>query len=67
MRAVTGMTVHIGARVGAAAGPGEVMVSRTVHDLMFGSGLTFSSRGEQELKGIAGLWELSLWFRPVSS
>jgi class 3 adenylate cyclase len=55
---VTGMTVHIGARVGAAAGAGEVLVSRTVHDLVVGSGLTFASRGEHELKGIAGSWEL---------
>ena len=55
---VTGMSVHIGARVGAAAGPGEVMVSRTVHDLVTGSGLTFASRGEHELKGVPGAWEL---------
>ena len=55
---VTGMTVHIGARVGAAAEPGQVLVSRTVHDLVVGSGLTFESRGEQELKGIPGQWEL---------
>jgi class 3 adenylate cyclase/pimeloyl-ACP methyl ester carboxylesterase len=55
---ITGMTVHIGARVGAAAGPGEVLVSRTVHDLVVGSGLTFQTRGEQELKGIPGQWEL---------
>ena len=55
---VTGLTVHIGARVGAAAGPGEVMVSRTVHDLVAGSGLTFASRGEHELKGVSGRWEL---------
>jgi class 3 adenylate cyclase len=55
---ITGMTVHIGARVGAAAGPGEVLVSRTVHDLVVGSGLEFVSRGEQELKGIPGQWEL---------
>jgi len=55
---VTGMTVHIGARVGAAAGPGEVVVSRTVHDLVVGSGLSFASRGDQELKGVPGLWEL---------
>ena len=55
---VTGLTVHIGARVGAAAGPGEVLVSRTVHDLVAGSGLTFTSRGEQELKGVSGAWEL---------
>lgn len=57
-RNITGMTVHIGARVGAAAGAGEVMVSRTVHDLVAGSGLGFSSRGEHELKGVPGSWEL---------
>ena len=55
---VTGLTVHIGARVGAAAGPGEVLVSRTVRDLVAGSGLTFDSRGERELKGVSGAWEL---------
>jgi class 3 adenylate cyclase/pimeloyl-ACP methyl ester carboxylesterase len=55
---VTGISVHIGARVGAAAGPGEVVVSRTVHDLVFGSGLTFASRGEHDLKGVPGRWEL---------
>ena len=55
---VTGLTVHIGARVGAAADPGQVLVSRTVHDLVAGSGLTFASKGEHELKGIPGSWEL---------
>ncbi len=55
---VTGMTVHIGSRVGAAAGSGEVWVSRTVHDLVVGSGLRFASRGEHELKGVPGGWEL---------
>jgi class 3 adenylate cyclase len=55
---VTGLTVHIGARVGAAAEPGEVLVSRTVHDLVAGSGLTFVSKGGHELKGISGSWEL---------
>ncbi len=55
---VTGLSVHIGARVGAAARPGEVLVSRTVHDLVAGSGLTFASRGDHELKGIPGQWEL---------
>jgi class 3 adenylate cyclase/pimeloyl-ACP methyl ester carboxylesterase len=55
---VTGLSVHIGARVGAAARPGEVLVSRTVHDLVAGSGLTFASRGEHDLKGIPGSWEL---------
>ena len=55
---VTGLSVHIGARVGAAAEPGQVLVSRTVHDLVAGSGLTFTSRGEHELKGVPGSWEL---------
>ena len=55
---VTGLTVHIGARVGAAAEPGQVLVSRTVRDLVAGSGLTFASRGEHRLKGISGSWEL---------
>jgi class 3 adenylate cyclase/pimeloyl-ACP methyl ester carboxylesterase len=55
---VTGLSVHIGARVGAAADPGQVLVSRTVHDLVGGSGLTFVSRGEHELKGVPGHWEL---------
>ena len=55
---VTGMSVHIGARVGAVANAGEVLVSRTVHDLVVGSGLDFVSRGEHELKGVQGSWEL---------
>ena len=55
---VTGLAVHIGARVGAAAKPGQVLVSRTVNDLVAGSGLTFASCGEHELKGIPGSWEL---------
>ena len=55
---ITGLTVHIGARVSAAAEPGQVLVSRTVHDLVAGSGLTFESRGDHELKGVSGQWEL---------
>jgi class 3 adenylate cyclase len=55
---VAGMAVHIGARVGAAAGAGEVLVSRTVRDLVTGSGLEFVSRGERPLKGVPGEWEL---------
>ncbi len=55
---ITGMTVHIGARVGAAAEPGQVLVSRTVHDLVVGSGLSFASQGDHDLKGITGSWEL---------
>ena len=55
---VTGLTVHIGARVGGAAEPGQVLVSRTVRDLVAGSGLTFASQGEHQLKGVSGTWEL---------
>jgi pimeloyl-ACP methyl ester carboxylesterase len=55
---VGGIAVHIGARVSAKAGPGEVLVSRTVRDLVVGSGLAFSDRGEHELKGVPGTWQL---------
>jgi class 3 adenylate cyclase/pimeloyl-ACP methyl ester carboxylesterase len=57
-RDVTGMTVHIGARVAAAAGAGEVLVSRTVRDLAIGSGLQFRERGVHALKGVPGTWDL---------
>ena len=53
-----GIAVHIGARVGALAGPSEVLVSSTVKDLVAGSGLVFSDRGEHELKGVPGSWHL---------
>lgn len=56
--AVRGIAVHIGARVAALAGPAEVLVSRTVKDLVAGSGLTFGDAGEHELKGVPGLWHL---------
>lgn len=55
---VRGIAVHIGARVGALAGPGEVLVSSTVRDLVAGSGLVFEDAGEHELKGIPDLWRL---------
>jgi class 3 adenylate cyclase/pimeloyl-ACP methyl ester carboxylesterase len=55
---LSGMAVHIAARVGAAAGPGEILASSTVRDLLFGSSLTFSSQGRRELKGVPGRWEL---------
>jgi class 3 adenylate cyclase/alpha-beta hydrolase superfamily lysophospholipase len=55
---VSGIAVHIAARVGAAAGPGEVLVSSTVHDLVIGSGLEFEERGERELAGVPGSWRL---------
>ena len=55
---VEGLAVHIAARVAATAGPGEVLVSRTVKDLVAGSGLSFSDRGEHVLKGIPDKWQL---------
>ena len=53
-----GVAVHIGARVMAAAEPGEVMVSSTVRDLVAGSGLEFAADGPHELKGVPGKWHL---------
>ena len=53
-----GMAVHIGARVGARAEAGQILVSKTVVDLVVGSGLQFSDRGEHELKGVPGAWRL---------
>jgi len=53
-----GLAVHIGARVAAAAQPGEVLVSSTVKDLLAGSGVPFEDRGEHELKGVPGAWHL---------
>jgi len=50
--------VHIGARVGALAAPGEVLVTRTVRDLVVGSGIVFEERGEHELKGVPESWAL---------
>jgi class 3 adenylate cyclase len=55
---VGGIAVHIGARVGALAGPSEVLVTSTVKDLVAGSGLAFDDRGEHQLKGIPEAWRL---------
>lgn len=55
---VAGIGVHIGARVGGLAGPGEVLVTSTVKDLVIGSDLGFADRGTQELKGVPGEWHL---------
>ncbi|HEX9416779.1 MAG TPA: adenylate/guanylate cyclase domain-containing protein [Gaiellaceae bacterium] len=55
---VAGIAVSIGARVAAQAGPGEVLVSQTVKDLVAGSGLEFEDRGAAELKGVPGEWRL---------
>jgi len=55
---VAGIGVHIAARVQGAAQPGEVWVSRTVTDLVTGSGIIFNDRGEHPLKGVPGTWQL---------
>jgi class 3 adenylate cyclase/DNA-binding beta-propeller fold protein YncE len=56
--AVSGIGVHIGARLLALAGPSEVIVSSTVRDLVAGSGLEFKDRGRRALKGVPGEWQL---------
>lgn len=53
-----GLAVHIGARVASLAGPGEVLVSQTVKDLVVGSRIDLVDRGEHELKGVPGRWRL---------
>jgi len=55
---VGGMAVHIGARVAGRAAADEVLVSSTVRDLVVGSGIEFSDRGEAELRGVPGAWRL---------
>jgi class 3 adenylate cyclase len=55
---VAGMTVNVAARIGALASPGEVLVSRTVRDLVLGSGLPLREAGTHALKGVPDTWEL---------
>jgi class 3 adenylate cyclase len=55
---VGGIAVHIGARVMAMARPSEVLVSRTVKDLVAGSGLDLADSGVHTLKGVTGEWRL---------
>jgi pimeloyl-ACP methyl ester carboxylesterase len=55
---IGGIAVHIGARVAKEAGPGEVLVSSTLRDLVAGSGLEFQERGLVDLKGVPGEWRL---------
>ena len=55
---VGGIAVHIGQRVSALAGPGEVLASSTVRDLVAGSGLAFESRGEHVLRGLPDQWRI---------
>jgi class 3 adenylate cyclase len=62
---VGGIAVHLGARVMAAAGAGETVVSSTVKDLVVGSEIAFEDRGEHHLKGVPGTWRLFAVSRPV--
>ncbi|HEX8204542.1 MAG TPA: adenylate/guanylate cyclase domain-containing protein [Solirubrobacteraceae bacterium] len=55
---IAGMAVNIGARISALAGPGEVLVSSTVRDLVVGSGIAFDDRGAHALKGVADEWRV---------
>jgi class 3 adenylate cyclase len=55
---IAGLAVHIGARIAALAGAGEVLVSSTVRDLVAGSGLAFEDRGSRVLKGVPGEWRV---------
>jgi class 3 adenylate cyclase len=55
---LAGIAVHIGARIGALADRGEVLVSSTVKDLVMGSGITFADRGHHELRGVPGDWHV---------
>jgi class 3 adenylate cyclase len=55
---VSGLAVHVGSRVSSRAQAGEVLVTRTVVDLVAGSGLAFADTGEHELKGVPGVWRL---------
>ncbi|HEY3095274.1 MAG TPA: adenylate/guanylate cyclase domain-containing protein [Acidimicrobiia bacterium] len=55
---ITGLAVNIAARVAALAGPGQVLVSRTLVDLVVGSDITFAGRGAHALKGVPGKWDL---------
>jgi pimeloyl-ACP methyl ester carboxylesterase len=55
---LSGVAIHIGARIASLAGAGEVLVSSTVHDLVAGSGLRFADRGLHTLKGVPGDWRV---------
>jgi pimeloyl-ACP methyl ester carboxylesterase len=55
---IGGIAVHIGARILGQAGAGEILVSRTVRDLVVGSGTGFEDRGSVELRGVPGTWQL---------
>jgi pimeloyl-ACP methyl ester carboxylesterase len=62
---LSGIAVHVAARVSALAGPGEVLVTGTVRDLVAGSGLEFEDRGSHELKGVPGTWAIARVIGPT--
>lgn len=53
-----GIAVHLGARIMSLAGPGEVLCSSTVRDLVAGSNIEFEDKGSYELRGVPGSWHL---------
>ena len=55
---VAGLAIHIASRISALAQPAEILVSRTVVDLTSGSGITYDTRGDRELKGVPGKWPI---------
>jgi class 3 adenylate cyclase len=55
---IGGLAVHIASRVSALAGPGEVLVTGTVRDLVVGSGIVFDDRGRHNLKGVPDEWQV---------
>ena len=61
---IAGTSVHIADGVAALAEPGEILVSRTVKDLLAGSGISFTARGSHQLTGAAGRWPLFAVTRP---
>jgi class 3 adenylate cyclase len=56
---LSGIAVHVAARVAARAGPGEILVTGTVRDLVAGSGLEFEDRGRHALKGVPDTWAIA--------
>jgi class 3 adenylate cyclase len=55
---ISGIAVHVGARISASAAPGTLLASSTVRDLVAGSGIQFHDRGVQQLRGVPGEWRL---------
>lgn len=64
---VTGLAVHVGARVAATARPSEVLATSTVKTLVLGSGISFTDRGMHVLKGVPGRWRLFAVEQPPDS